>query len=308
MYRRVSRRKYRPRTYRKKARVGTRRSASTYRRTKRTSRPMSKKRLLNVTSRKKRDTMLSWSNTSTAGASITTNVGAMYVPGNLYGYSLWSPTARDLSQFSGPAGAVGQEAMRTATTCYMRGLSENIRVQTSSGLPWLWRRICFKFKGPQFYTIAAGDTPTQPWQPWLESSNGYARQWFNATVNNQGNTTSIMNSYLFKGVQGQDWNDVLIAPVDSRRVDVAYDKYRRISSGNASGQLKEYKLWHPMNKNLVYNDDESGESEITAFNSVQDKRGMGDYYILDLLVPGVGATSSDILAISSTASLYWHER
>lgn len=269
---------------------------------------MSKKRLLNVTSRKKRDTMLTWSNTTTSGASVTNSPGAMYVSGNGYAFSIWMPTGRDLSQFSGPAGSVAQEAMRTATTCYMRGLAENIRVSTSSGLPWMWRRICFKWKGPQMYTVAGADSPTQPWTPYLESSNGYAREWFNLSVNNQPNTLNILNSYIFKGTQGVDWNDILIAPVDTRRVDLAYDKYRRVTSGNASGQLRDYKIWHPMNKNLVYNDDESGETEVTAFTSVQDKRGMGDYYVLDIIVPGVGGTATDLLAISSTASLYWHEK
>lgn len=252
--------------------------------------------------------MLSWSNTTNAGATQTLGVGSMYVPGNGYAYSLWLPTGRDLAQFSGPAGSVVQEAMRTATTCYMRGLAENIRVSTSSGLPWMWRRICFKFRGPQFYSVAGQDTPTQPWTPWLETSNGYGREWFNMAVNNQPNTLNIINSFLFKGTQGVDWNDILIAPLDNRRVDVAYDKYRRVTSGNASGQLRDYKVWHPMNKNLVYGDDEFGEAETTAFTSVQDKRGMGDYYVLDLFVPGVGGTSTDILAVSSTASLYWHEK
>ena len=121
----------RPRkTYRRSAakkRTYRKRVTKTYRK------PMTKKRILNTTSRKKRDTMLTWSNTTSTGASKATAVGPLYVAGNGYAVALWCPTARDLTLFNGNANSITQEAARTSTTCYMRGVSEKIRIQTSSG-------------------------------------------------------------------------------------------------------------------------------------------------------------------------------
>ena len=62
----------------------------------------------------------------------------------------WCATARDLTINNGNIGAVGQEAVRTSTTTYMRLLSERIRIQTNSAVPWTWRRIVFRGKGPDF--------------------------------------------------------------------------------------------------------------------------------------------------------------
>lgn len=63
-----------------------------------------------------------------------------------------------------------------------------------------------------------------------------------------------------------------------------------------------------MNKNLVYNDDEAGTSESTGYYSVDSKAGMGDYYVLDLMSGGQGATASDLLRLDLSSSLYWHEK
>lgn len=272
---------------------------------------MTIKSLLNKTSRKKRDTMLTWTNTQPSGANIgqaqATAPGPFTVTGANVGVSLWCATARDLSTFSGPAGSVAQEAMRTATTCYMRGLKENIKISTNSGVGWMWRRICFKLRTAAIYSTA-GDTPSFPFNPYVDTSSGIGRQYFNMTINNQGTQFANFKEILFKGLEGSDWNDILIAPVDTRRVDLCYDKYRKITSGNNVGQLRDYKLWHSMNKNLAYADDESGETETTRYFSVSDKRGMGDYYVVDIIVPNPGSSVSDIMFMSSTATLYWHEK
>lgn len=198
-----------------------------------------------------------------------------------------------------------KESLRTATTCYMRGLSEKIRIQSSSGLPWLWRRICFKIRGTYFNSATGA---TQAFQPYVETTAGFSRQWFNILINNDTSVSAKLNALLFKGTAGQDWNDFIIAPVDTRRVDLAYDKTCKLHSGNQSGVFTEKNLWHPMNKNLTYDEDENGEEMTDNFYSVEDKRGMGDYYVVDIVVPGKGGSATDIIDFSSTASLYWHEK
>lgn len=258
--------------------------------------------------------MRTWSNTSGTGASQTPAFTQLVLNGGstnanfLNGFVLFTPTARDLSLLAGGAGSVGQEAMRTSTTCYMRGLSENIRVQTSTQTPWLWRRICFASRDPTFRGYAGGDTPTTTNFNWVETSNGYARSAINLTVNAAPVTQANIEGLLFRGRQGVDWIDAIVAPLDTRRVDVKYDKTFKLHSGNGSGYYSEKKLWHPMNKNLVYDDDENGEVEDTIVWSVTDKRGMGDYHIIDMFSCLLGGTSTDQLAVNYNSSIYWHEK
>lgn len=300
-------RKYARKPYRK-----TSVKRRSYGRTSYRKRPtMTKKSILNTTSRKKRDTLLTVSNTTAAAATKPLAVGPLYVSGTGNYFGVWAATGRDLVQYGGGSNTVVQESQRTSTVAYMRGLSEKIRIQTSSGVPWLWRRICFKYRGSSvpFNAAATSDTgQAQPYVAVTETSSGYGRLYLNQFINGMGNTLSAEQAILFKGRQGNDWQDLLTAPVDTRRVDLASDKTYKISSGNANGILREYKTWYPMNKNLVYDDDENGETEETSLWSVDDKRGMGDYYICDIIIAGTGATASDVLQLTSTTSLYWHEK
>lgn len=256
--------------------------------------------------------MQSVSNTNPASgatAAISNNPGT--VNGANQGFFVYCPTARDLTLFNGSIGSVGQEAARTSTTCFYRGFAENIRIQTSSSQPWIWRRICFKYRdnNSAFYSAANSDTPLQNANlPYYENTNGMNRLWLNQNVNGVGNTISAEYGVLFKGIRFTDWSDPITAAVDNRRVDIAYDRTRIIQSGNANGVIRDFKMWHPMNKNLVYDDDESGDVEQTSFYSVGDKRGMGDYFVVDIVSGGAGATSTDLIQFNSNASLYWHEK
>lgn len=267
---------------------------------------MSKKRILNITSRKKRDTMLTWSNTSATGTSIAPRQDAAYINGSTGGAFVWVPTARDLV-IGADLAQVANESARTATTCYMRGLSEHLRIQTSTGLPWFHRRICFTYKGiDPFRRTFTGDTGTP--QTYLESSNGYTRLLFNAQVNTTPNWNNQVQSIMFKGTQGVDWDDTITAPLDTRRITVKFDKNWCYRSGNANGIAKEVKLWHGMNKNLVYDDDEAGTTETTSYFSVDSKAGMGDYYVVDFFTAGTGGGTADLLRLSISSNLYWHEK
>lgn len=269
---------------------------------------MSKKRILNATSVKKRNTMLSFSNTTTSGASQTNAVGGAYVNGNATGIFVFCPTAMDLNSDTGAPNLRINQAQRTATTCYMRGFAENLRIQTSSGLPWFHRRICFTSKGETFAVSTGDASATQLYNPFIETSNGFQRLMFNLNVNNSPQTIAAMWNVLFRGAQGVDWNDIILAPLDTSRVTVKFDKTWTIRSGNANGTVAERKLWHGMNKNIVYDDDESGAGETTAKFSVDSKAGMGDYYVIDIISPGSGGTPSDQLLIVPNSTLYWHEK
>lgn len=252
--------------------------------------------------------MLSFSNTTITGDSRPLTAGSLIVPGGSTGIMAWCPTARDLTNADGH-NTIALEAARTSTTCFMVGLSERIRIQTATGSPWMWRRICFRLRGPNpFHYAQSEDAPAIPYSDFLETSNGFQRVLLNQSVNTMTETSNAQQALLFKGQEGIDWSDILTAPVDTRRVDLSYDKYRKISSGNASGVLREFNLWHRMKKNIVYDDDENGGGEATSYYSVDSKPGMGDFIVYDIFVPGMGSTAGDALSFNTTSSLYWHEK
>lgn len=191
------------------------------------------------------------------------------------------------------------EATRTATTVFVRGLKERIEITTNNGLPWQWRRIVFAQKG-----MWNDITQTSTFQLSSLTSSGYRR-----LVNEAwGTSRSFLTNYLFRGVVGNDWNDEINAPIDTRRVTVLYDKTRAISSGNERGVMRTYKLWHGINKNLVYDDDENGGAEDSSAFSVSSKAGIGDIYVIDIFRPRGGSVPGDQLAFGPSATLYWHER
>jgi len=142
----------------------------------------------------------------------------------------------------------------------------------------------------------------------ISTTSGATRMWLNQQNNNMPNTINNQQSFIFQGSKGVDWDDPITAKVDTTRVDIKFDKTWTYRSGNQVGTVVTKKLWHPMNKNLVYNDAESGASVSLLNQSVQDKRGMGDYFIYDIFSTALGATSTDLLGLNSEGVQYWHER
>jgi hypothetical protein len=264
---------------------------------------MTRKRVLNITTKKKHDTMLSWGNlaTDSSDGSTTFHIGQQLLKGGRTYIIPWIATARDLTNYpSGNLSSAAQTAARTASLCYMRGLKERVQVQTSSGQAWQWRRICFRLKGPNIYTNQLDSS-----RLWTETSSGWMR-----TVNDWGNSTLAQNINipLFQGTQGVDWSSYFTAKTSSDLVTVVYDKTRIISSGNANGVMRNYHHWFPMNANLQYAEDENGSGELEAAISTGGSKGMGDFYIVDYIAGGTGSTTSDILSFEPQATLYWHEK
>jgi len=266
-----------------------------------------RRQVLDISSTKKRDTLRQWVNTTNTGAARTSFTPTpAFVNGTNGGAFIWCATARDMTDSAGVPNTVTSAMQRTATTCYMRGLSERIDIQSSSAVPWKWRRICFTFKDSRILITGSGATLAYP--GYLESSDGYARAWLNAQVNNDTAALTAFQEIIFQGKQNVDWSDFNLAKVDTRRVDLKYDKTRIIQSGNDTGVFKKYPHWLRMDKNIVYDDDENGDVTASSNFSVTDKRGMGDYIIFDIFTAHAAATATDILRIQSETTLYWHER
>lgn len=269
---------------------------------------MSKKRILNMTSTKKRDTMLGWTNSTgsnqTGGTTYSSN--AAVINGGLSDTNVacfvWCATARDNTQNSGgTVGTTFNNASRTSSTPYMVGLKESIEIQCNTGMPWQWRRICFTYKGPLF-------TGSTSFNIALETSNGWMRVLNQLAGNPGGDPQYSFFVKLFKGQNTSDWVDPMIAKTDNSRVTIKYDKTITLSSGNEDGFIRKYNRYHPMNKTLVYDDDELGGGTNASTYSTEGKAGMGDYYVVDLIRARQGSATSDQLTFRPEATLYWHEK
>lgn len=252
---------------------------------------------------------------STQGGA-TPNIGHLtLVPSNISAEFLrcavvpWIATYRDLDASGGSAPNYRTNpAVRSSTTCFMRGLSERINIESATGTPWVWRRICFTMKGPAIIRNNDGSYSTLA----TESTLGWSRLARNLTAA----TTTSASDYetarriydlVFQGVMNADWRDPITAKLDNTTISPKYDRTTRLASNGSGGFSMYRKLWHPMNKNLVYGDSESGDQFIESNMSTNGKPGMGDYYVVDLFKPLIGATNQSI-DITYGATLYWHER
>ncbi|AMH87707.1 capsid protein [Pteropus associated gemycircularvirus 8] len=268
---------------------------------------MSKKKILDLTAIKKRDAMLVSTNITLASPSGSTsfnNNGAVLGPNRTY-FIPWIATWRDNSTVSGGAqtGTRFDTATRTATTCYMRGLKEQIYFIQNDGSQWMWRRICFKYRGPVVYQQSkAGYTLA------VETSNGFQRLYNNINDSSGANMLNTMIGIMFRGQVGVDYGNFFNAPTDNTRCEIVYDKTRSLATGNQNGYSRRVSLWHGMNKNLVYDDDEAGGAIAAGNASVSDKRGMGDYYVVDMFICEAPQSSSSQLIVVPEATLYWHEK
>jgi len=234
------------------------------------------------------------------GISITGNIaGGLVIP--------WVATARDRTTNDTDNGDINDPATRTAQACYMRGLKETIEISTGSPHTWRWRRICFTLKGGDLLATNAGVSMPL----YLETSGGYARALTNVNVAGQTDALEMRDKLvelMFKGKFNTDWLNGYSAKLDTDRITPLYDKVVHLRSGNDRGSSWIFKRWHPMNKNLVYADDEDGGGEDQTFYSSTGNHGMGDYYVVDLLEPALGASEGDQLIFKPQATLYWHER
>lgn len=257
--------------------------------------------------------MLPITNTSANGIPAASyNANSAFVSGlnstnaGCQGFFVWNATART-TDFSSNNSVIQQSA-RTSQSVYVRGLSEHVRIQTSSPLPWFYRRIVFRIKLGGF-PVAETSPLTTPVDYYQDTNSvGMRRLLYNYIGGSTPNTTSNIQSYLFKGRGGLDWNEMIVAPIDTAQVDLMYDKTFTLKSGNNLGTVREFKFWHGCNKNLVFDDDEDGAEMDPSYYSVRSKPGMGDLYVVDLFSGGAGLGNNDIVSFNTTATLYWHEK
>jgi len=267
---------------------------------------MTRKRILNITTEKKMDSMMSASNVvaarPTPAPASYSNVEAILTGGSSDEYTfLWCATARtNAANNTGAIGTKFNKATRTSSSCYMRGLKEAIEIQSSSSLPWQWRRICFTYKG-----LAREIVAQTGYQDNLLASEGVRRVVNEVPVGSPRNT---LYDTVFQGERDVDWVDPLVAKTDTDITTIMYDKTITLQTGNEQGMIRKVNRWHPMNRTLLYDDDERGGGVRSIAYSTQSKSSMGDYYVMDIFRPRVGSTSAQQLLFRPLATLYWHEK
>nr|QTE03626.1 MAG: capsid protein [Gemykibivirus] len=304
VYRRSSRRKsaYRPRSA--KSRYGRKRTGFTRRRVSRRVRPMSTRVLLNKTSQKKRDNMLSYTNTTAADPFSTTYTGTGAVmrfpvgqtnPGSEFFY-VWNATARPAETSEGQRGSKIDVSLRTSESIYAKGLRERITLETNNSAPWEWRRVCFTSKDD------FGQTDPDTATFFRQTSSGMVR------MLSALSTGIYLQSELFEGERNQDWLSVFTAPLSRKNFSIKYDKTRIIRSTNNSGTIREYKLWHPMESNLAYREEQQGETMTESAVSVTGRVGMGNYYVIDMFRKHGNNDDQSTLTFTPEATFFWHEK
>jgi len=269
--------------------------------------------MINMLSRKKRDTMM-----SAAAAAInpdpnsTTVDGALQITGATtttyhagYHMTLQCPSHR----FLNPNNAA-YLALRTDTRPYIRGLAEKYQIVPNDASVWEHRRVVFATKS-QFVAAVLPNIGAQQ-----SASDGASRRQFrDMSGTTAGNYTTLQTQLydvVFQGIDTVDWRNPMIAKVDTARVDLISDKKWRLSSGNGVGSGRYKTFWTPINKCIQYDDEENGLSISPSAVSVLDKRGMGNIFVMDIffcLNPADYLNpQSSVLAVSSQQTLYWHEK
>lgn len=199
-------------------------------------------------------------------------------------------------------------AQRTSTRPFYKGFAENYDIQTNDGSMWVWRRIAFSTKDITVIppvvraTLAAQATA-------VSSSNRVMRDLSGEATGNYQQALTNIYALIFKGIDQTDWVDPLTARTDNTRCTIISDRKRSIRSGNAAGVNRLVKTYIPINKTLVYDDEENGQSMTPAAQTVGSKQGMGDMYIVDFFVCGAPVDpAGSVLSVSSSSTTYWHEK
>ena len=288
---------YRPRSSRRRSGSSRRprstrvRRRSTRKAPYRPRRVMTKRRIINITSRKKNDSMI-----PTRAAYDGTNAanGGATFSGASRQTIIFTPSTRD-KQSGDPTASSTRETDRI----FVRGFKESITLTSNSPASWRWRRVVFALKGFVDQLL--------PGLTAASGAQGYVRLIPDFSTAAATTSRNLLESILFRGAAGTDWQTVFTAKVDTQRVTLLSDKVRTLNSGNSNGRFFKHRQWYPINKTLLYGNDETGETENATQNSVLSKPGIGDIFVVDFFECASG-NAADQLYFEPECTFYWHEK
>lgn len=225
-----------------------------------------------------------------------TGVGGRTIGGDGRVTIIWCANERDRGD---PGPDPSSEAIRASKTIFFRGVKEQVVLRTNTSVSWRWLRICFALKGINGFIPAI--------RTGVETNNGWARAMVDLSSVAAGTVRNQLESLLFEGAGGTDWVSPFSAKVDNSRVTLLYRHMRLLNSGNNNGRFFKHNQWLPVNKNIMYNDDEIGQDTNDSTRSVLSKPGIGDIFFVDFFECS-SASSSDSLNFEPQATIYWHEK
>jgi hypothetical protein len=283
------RRSYRRRPARTLRRSQHKRTVRRRRFVRRPRRRMTSRRVRNIASRKKHDTQLG---ASSSGA----NPIQLHAGNN---YFLWSPSYLEQQDES-------YDYVRNAQNVFFRGVQD--RVFLSAAFAFTWRRVCFfsyeqLVAGIPFFVDPSNEEdPHIVRRPLREINPKNASDFF---------------AYAWKGTVGVDfsentrWN----APLDDKLLTIVYDRSCTINPNYAApqgatfGKSMTRKMWHPVNKTIMYTDKENGSTPQTTGWSSMSPNSPGNFYILDIFSTGqdLPGDTTGVGEFGSEATVYWHE-
>lgn len=255
------------------------------------------RRIVNIASVKKQDNMSQWvpttpTNPAGAGAFTPASITATGTPIGV----LFCPSARDLEQTNNDMDDRNQQLV------FARGYKETCDMRVLGSVPFRWRRIVFSCKGlPALFQSSDPTFNSNYFQ--FESASGIVRQ----TTPLPSGGYGLTNAYLFKGQVNLDWHNPLQAKVDTQRVNLHYDKTVGMNPGNQTGSFHTYHHWFPINRNIMYSDDEAGVGGETSRFSSLAKPGIGDVFVYDLF-ESTRLSETDTLQVRFQGTWYWHEK
>lgn len=240
---------------------------------------MSKRRLLNITSKKKRDTMPFFNPDAPTATALSITADA--TDNTVVSQYIFSPTAREYISSTDPAD-------RSSSTVFWRGFKERLTINANTSAPWRWRRIIFSTKSLRIPTA------------YKQTSGGYRR-----VMLAWNDPASI--GVLFKGKYTVDYSTIMEAFVDPNRAKIISDKTRILRTGSSGSHFHEFKSWTPFNKTMYYDEDENGADVDSSPWANTGAKGMGDVFVYDMFQCTVAGTTNK-LDVSPAATVYWHER
>ncbi|AWX63613.1 capsid protein [Gila monster-associated gemycircularvirus] len=257
-------------------------------------RKMTSRRVRDIASRKKYDTIFG----ATSNDVQSTGQANIFAGTN---YFMWCPTWRQRRTAS------TDEHVRANQEVFMRGIKDRIMVSATFSL--IHRRVCFwshrRIDDARPFVFDNPDVIDAP---------SYQRRNLVALY---PNLDEEIFEYLFKGTVGFDYSEDSRwdTPLDNKRVKVVYDKQYTITPNYAApdgaqfGKTLTRKLWHPINRKVLYDDDEEGADVNGSGWSAQTPESLGNYYVLDIFSTGqyIEGSNDQVGTYMPESTTYWHE-
>lgn len=260
------------------------------------------RRIRDIASRKCRDNMMPV-RIQTDGGGPTQPGLPFTIDGTLGAQFLFVPSAR----IPGPQFGNSE---RSKTRTYCRGYKERVSLVTNSQAHWLWRRIVFRCRMlNQFNNFPTGIDPYTTVTA-RTTEHGQVRTLWNVGDQTNADYEDIrdnLQELVFEGASGQDWASPFTAKTDPAFIKVISDRTINLGGAQAdTGRIHNKRFWYPVNKTLVYNDEEEGRTPAKgdSFSSLSDET-CGDIVVYDLFT--CQGEAGDQLQFGPEGTYYWHE-